>query len=475
MLKHVKRFLKADGGNVAMISAIMFPVLAIGAGVAIDTSRLLSVQTYAQSSADNAALSVAAYLGEAKNDPDSECRDEYEHFEKTRAWREIERKCRRELRQIAMGSLDRFYNSEKFSDPWFRINIKDGKVAVLVRGQMKTAFTQALGRDGLKFSAGSQVAIPTETAKDVEIVLIADATGSMQPTISGVQDNMRDFMDDVVAELNSRGAPIGDIRIKFSFYRDFFADADLRWTGPEMELQAGLEDRGPLYESKFFALPDERDEMDNYIDFFEANGGGSYAESGLEAISYAMNDSDWGDGAENVRIIMLWTDAPNRTLHDNTESYALSSYSAVDSYGADPLTAYTWWWSLEYWTYWMGADFALKDYDGKRQQLYDDYYPSSMPSSLSAFKAQYDQFHQENSNGLANIPTMAINIIPNYGSGAPCPNPCGDWDAMDSWDGVTVWRSPDVVTAQETYETIVSQVADTVERQLVAKEVAIKS
>lgn len=475
MLKHVKRFLKADGGNVAIISAIMLPVLAIGAGVAIDTSRLLSVQTYAQSSADNAALSVAAYLGAAKDDPNSECREEYEHFEERRAWRKIGSKCRRELRLIAMGSLDRFYNSDKFSDPWFRIDMKDGKIAILVRGEMKTAFTQVIGREGLKFSAGSQVAIPTEIVKDVEIVLIADATGSMQPTIDGVQNNMRDFMDDVEDELADRGVVIGDVRIKFSFYRDFFADVDLRWTGPEMELQPGLEDRGPLYESRFFSLPDERSEMDDYIDFFEANGGGSYAESGLEALSYAMNDSDWGDGADNVRIIMLWTDAPNKTLHNTTEFYALGlGYSAV-AWGADPSVAHTWWWSDEYWTHWMGADFAALDYAGRQQYLYEENYPSDMPVNLAAFKAQYDQFHKENSNGLSEIPTMAINIIPNYGSGAPCPTPCGDWDTIGTWDGVSLWRSPDTVTAQETYKIIVNQVADTVERQIVAKEVAIKS
>ena len=265
-----RRYVSNRQGNIAIFFAIASFVILMAIGVAIDGSRVLSMKSSAQDNADNAALAAAIYMTESA----------------TSGLSEAERK--RKAEEIALTSLAVFFQSTHHLgvEPHIKINTEDVRVNLDIKAA--PVLMNMFGHKSLDHKVASVVGIGKAVARDIDIALISDATGSMQTTLDAIQNNMKDFTVDLTYELTSRKIEMGNVRVKFIFYRDLIVDNHKDWTGPKMALQAGLEMYGPLYSSDFFTLPSEKNTMDNYVDFFLAQGGGSARESGLEAIWHVL-------------------------------------------------------------------------------------------------------------------------------------------------------------------------------------------
>ena len=437
-----KKLASDTRGNFSiMLSVVMMTVL-LAAGAAIDVSRISSLNNEAQNTSDAAVLAAARYMATSADSGDSE-----------KERQEMATKVAKKIMGTVVG---------KDADNQGRIDVKftDGNVEVSANLRAKPYMMDLFGKPTLRHKVKSGASIASREAKDIDIVLISDATGSMANTLDAIQANMKDFSWDLSNALSDRDVQMGSVRVKYIFYRDYSVDNHKDWTGPSMTPAAGLEEFGPMYISKFYKLPSERTQMDTYVDFFAAQGGGSFQESGLEAISHSLDQSDWGNGKETVRVIVLWTDASNRALHDKTEEYALTVY--------DPTTlAY---FSYDYWVDKMGTFFADMSQEQRQDYFYDNIYPKSVPKTLASLNAKFQNFHRENANGFPDVKTMTVNIVSDcWGH-----NPCGDWPTLDTWEGVQVIQENNTLESKATYDKIVEQVTEMVINQAAVKNLALK-
>jgi hypothetical protein len=158
----------------------------------------------------------------------------------------------------------------------------------------------------------------------VDIVFCIDVTGSMTPIIDKVKTNALRFYEDVQTNLTAKGKNVDTLRIRVIAFRDFTSEAAV-----------------PLQESSFFPLPDEQAAFSAFVSGLVAEGGGDTAESGLEALSLAINSPWTSDGDRRRQVIVVWTDAPAHPLNfaelpaDLTSSVP-SNFSALTDLWEDP-------------------------------------------------------------------------------------------------------------------------------------------
>lgn len=186
---------------------------------------------------------------------------------------------------------------------------------------------------GMKMQATVEAgAVPKGTSiRALDLAFCIDSTGSMQNTLSAVQNNAANFKDNLNAALQKKGmAPFDQLRVRVLYYRDYggmgFAYKTGRNNYPKLsaaQAQAkygdkGLGDATPIMASNFYKLPDENTPYQNYVFNKTASGGGDWPESGLECLWKAMH-SPWtrvGDALPDGRkiqvvnpVIAIYTDA----------------------------------------------------------------------------------------------------------------------------------------------------------------------
>ncbi|WP_353649273.1 vWA domain-containing protein [Nakamurella sp. A5-74] len=132
----------------------------------------------------------------------------------------------------------------------------------------------------------------------VDIVFCIDVTGSMTPIIDAVKANALRFYEDVQTNLTAKGKNVDTLRVRVIAFRDFTSDA-----------------AAPLQESSFYSLPEEQTAFDGFVSGLVADGGGDAAESGLEALSLAINSPWTTVGDRRRQVIVVWTDAPAHPLN----------------------------------------------------------------------------------------------------------------------------------------------------------------
>jgi len=133
----------------------------------------------------------------------------------------------------------------------------------------------------------------------VDIVFCIDVTGSMTPVIDTVKNNVRSFHTRLSSAMAEKSKSISQLRVRIVAFRDF---AD----NPSDAIE----------QSGFLALPDELAEFENFVQGLRATGGGDEPESGLEALSIAI-DSPWERGLDRRRhVIVMFTDASAHPLGD---------------------------------------------------------------------------------------------------------------------------------------------------------------
>jgi hypothetical protein len=132
----------------------------------------------------------------------------------------------------------------------------------------------------------------------VDIVFCIDVTGSMTPIIDAVKANALRFYDDVQTNLTDKGKNVDELRVRVIAFRDFAADGE-----------------SALLESPFYRLPAEQGGFSDFVNGLVAEGGGDAPESGLEAVSLAVN-SEWTTRGDRRRqVVVVWTDQPAHPLN----------------------------------------------------------------------------------------------------------------------------------------------------------------
>ena len=141
-----------------------------------------------------------------------------------------------------------------------------------------------------------------EADTDADVVFCIDATDSMTPLIDKVKKMTLSFPEELNSRLEASGRKVRRLRVKVIAFRDFYVD------GPDAMMQ-----------SEFFELPEENERFNSFVFAINAEGGGDYPESSLEALAEAMK-SDFLTGPGRKRhIILLFTDAPAHKIEKHWE------------------------------------------------------------------------------------------------------------------------------------------------------------
>lgn len=128
----------------------------------------------------------------------------------------------------------------------------------------------------------------------VDVVMCIDATGSMGGIINTVKRNAIEFYDLFKGSCEEEGILLSKLTTQVFAFRDKNVDGDT-W----------------IESSKTYLLPEERGDFDNFVNHLYADGGGDTPESGLEALNFAFDKTDWGiDDGYHRQVVILWTDAP---------------------------------------------------------------------------------------------------------------------------------------------------------------------
>jgi hypothetical protein len=161
--------------------------------------------------------------------------------------------------------------------------------------------------------AQTSLAAPRGLTYAVDIVFCIDVTGSMNPIIDAVKANALGFYDDVQTNLTAKGKNVAQLRVRVVAFRDFVADGD-----------------AALDESPFFSLPTERNAFSEFVNGLTAQGGGDAPESGLEAVSLAINSPWTRTGDRRRQVIVVWTDQPAHPLQPSVLPPDLASRVPAD-------------------------------------------------------------------------------------------------------------------------------------------------
>ena len=136
-----------------------------------------------------------------------------------------------------------------------------------------------------------------------DIVFLLDATGSMQPCIQAVTQNISTFIDTLNAPDANGGVLIKDWRVRVVAYRDRDADGSQWWVDNPFTSDA--------------------EEVKRQLSAIEAKGGGDEPESLLDAMyaltqwpaaekSESASNTAWRHRHDATRVVIIFTDASTK-------------------------------------------------------------------------------------------------------------------------------------------------------------------
>lgn len=153
---------------------------------------------------------------------------------------------------------------------------------------------------------------------NVDICFAIDCTGSMQASIDNVRKMALNMHKQLEKALEEKSRPLENLRIKVLAFRDIDADGS-----------------SAFKETRFFNIPEEYDEFQSFVNGLVADGGGDEPESGLEALSIALNSEWCNEGTRKRHIVVLFTDASTHELGSNrTPIQSEFASRVVNSYPA---------------------------------------------------------------------------------------------------------------------------------------------
>ena len=142
--------------------------------------------------------------------------------------------------------------------------------------------------------------MPQGLTYNVDIVMCIDCTASMGELLETVKENALRFYPDLKVQCDAKGKEISSLRIRVIGFRDL-----------------GYDGTKAIVDTNFLSIPEEEEKLKNFINSLSPQGGGPEPESGLEALSMAIN-SNWTNGGDKRRhVIVLWSDASTHDLGIN--------------------------------------------------------------------------------------------------------------------------------------------------------------
>lgn len=137
---------------------------------------------------------------------------------------------------------------------------------------------------------------------NIDIVMVIDATGSMDSLIGTLKNNALTFYDDLIVIMSRKARHVDKVRVRVIAFRDYIADKE------------------PMLASDFFNLPEDSADFEELLKGIKADGGDDDGEDGLEALAYAMK-SKWNTDGDKLRhIIIVCTDGGTHKLGFGAES-----------------------------------------------------------------------------------------------------------------------------------------------------------
>lgn len=206
MRKLFKKFTDSDSGNfLPIFGVLVFPLLTMTLGAAVDYSRMNNLQSRMQSASDIALLAATKAIQSKKGN-------------KTSA----------EINAILVDEFTPFFqaNMRNQPDQTFTyspvFNNDTNKSTVKVGAQYKPVFMQLFGYDEIDIEVELTVSLKVELNNYViDIVMCIDATGSMQNTLNAAVSNAKSFNVDLRKELGMENNPALKVRVRPMFYRDW--------------------------------------------------------------------------------------------------------------------------------------------------------------------------------------------------------------------------------------------------------------
>lgn len=152
-----------------------------------------------------------------------------------------------------------------------------------------------------------------------DIVFIVDVTGSMQPCIDALRENIKVFIDTISSNDANNGSPVKDWRGRVIGYRDYKADGEKEW----------------IIDNPFVR---DATALKAQLGLLEAKGGGDEPESLLDALylvaksedcakGEADNEHKWRSRGAAARVVVVFTDA---TYHPTMSIPSASGGKASD-------------------------------------------------------------------------------------------------------------------------------------------------
>jgi Putative Flp pilus-assembly TadE/G-like len=192
----------SNSGSVAVLFALLTPVLFLMIGLAVDYTNSVRIKTAIQSEADSAVLAAASFIG-----PEAEAL--------TRAEAYIDNALAK--RGLTNSTTAKSVTRDDDTDDF----------VVSLTYRMPTRFAGLAGFRSFELDVRSAAA-PKAGTRVLDIAMCIDATGSMQPTIDAVKTNALNFYTTLNAELAARRLEKFDaVQVRPIFFRDF--GGNWRW------------------------------------------------------------------------------------------------------------------------------------------------------------------------------------------------------------------------------------------------------
>jgi len=290
--KIFKKFKDSNSGAfLPMFGVLVFPLLTMTIGVAVDYSRMNSLQSRMQSASDIALLAATKAIQSKKGN-------------KTPA--QINTMLKEEFTPFFKANMRGGSNQSYTYSPTF--DIEENKSTVKVAAQYKPVFMQLFNFDVIDVEVELSVNLNVELNNYViDIVMCIDATGSMQNTLNAAVSNAKSFNDDLRKELGMENNPALKVRVRPMFYRDWEDAKYARGLSPldggtyRMRRDNSRQDVFK-YENDFIDLdPNDSSKkntnstkLKNFLDSENAYGGGDLPEAAATCINQAVR-SDWYD------------------------------------------------------------------------------------------------------------------------------------------------------------------------------------
>ena len=122
-----------------------------------------------------------------------------------------------------------------------------------------------------------------------DILVIMDATNSTQRYIDQFKSHALTMYEETIKALKEKARIVDEMRVKVVVFRDLFVDQEKA-----------------IEESPIFVLPQDAGKYKSFLEGVVAGGGGSLAESGLEAFAYAIQKMKWNSKGNKHRQIVLY-------------------------------------------------------------------------------------------------------------------------------------------------------------------------